>query len=267
MSVSKDDIQWFSTTNIPSDNTGTGGGPVNAGNQINDGNSGKIFTVTAAPADGETDAEYFGKVHAYNNNSSEDLINSTCYMMNLLKDPASSGVIKVTTTAAADNSGKHIRLICENSIGTPGNEDVPLPSVSPGSVYSTKQANAGRRIELELRDSSNNLVAAAGDIYIYDVDLNLLGMIPEGFKTATGMIDIGLAPALDDSETITNRLTPPTGITFTRAKDTDSEIAVANSGTLTHGKNQAVWIRWTLQDGKTPSPEMELGLTLDGDSA
>jgi len=80
-----------------------------------------------------------------------------------------------------------------------------------------------------------------------------LGKIPEGGYCATGEFDIGVAAALDDTTTIANRLTAPAAIVFTRTNDLATALDGANSGVLTAGTDQAVWVRWTLQAGQLPS--------------
>lgn len=250
MSVSSTDIKFYATTNIPTADTGTLGGAIDTANEITDDQTGKLIVLPYANPDGGADKPYYGKIHVKNTNATDDLTTATIYIANLLQDPPSTGVIGITTVATGDDDTKYVRVYFENAVGTPTYEDVVLPS-TPGTTYTTGQALLNRRIAVGLHlVSDDTITTASGDITIAR-GTTTLGIIPEGGYNATGRIDIGLASTLDDTATTTNRVTAPGGITFSRA-DSDNPLDVANSGVLTHAKNQAVWIRLTMQDGATP---------------
>ena len=264
MSVTKNNLVLLATTYLVTNNNDPVGGSRDEGNQINTDDTGKVFGTISAPADGEPDGKFIGKVHIFNNHSTDALTNAKVFMDNLLDDPGVNGVLKIETTNSEDNNTKYVKVICENTVGTPDSEIVVLPSDSPSVKYSTRQAMAGRRITCELRLVSNNTVTtAAGNIYIYDSNQTLLGMIPAGKKYASGNYDIGLAPTLNDNSVTVNRLTEPDDITFTRARNEETAISVANSGTLSAQSDQAVWIRWTAQDGRIPG-QIQRNLKIKG---
>lgn len=263
MPVLSSELLLYATTNIPSADTGTLGGAIDTANQITAEQTGKVFVSPVyANADGGAEKYYYGKVHFKNTNGSIDLTNATVWVKNILQDPASTGVIGIVTTAAGDDDTKYVRIYGENAAGTPTYEDVVLPS-TPGTTYSTTQFLLSRRIAVELRlVADDTLTTAAGDITIMRATTTL-GVIPQGYYNATGRIDIGIASTLNDTATATNRLTAPGGISFSRA-DSSNALAVANSGVLTHGTNQAVWTRLTLHDGALPIEYDYIGFELSG---
>lgn len=61
----------------------------------------------------------------------------------------------------------------------------------------------------------------------------------------SGLIDHGLEGTLGDSNTATNRITAPGGITFA-----STAANVANSQSLTHGTQQGTWLRLSLGVGQ-----------------
>ena len=262
MSIVKEDLLAYATTNLPNNDAGTLGGAINTANQITDWQMGKLITspIFSNP-DGGAEKEYFGKCHIKNINATYDLLDSVIWIDNILTDPSATGTLKITTTGVGDNDTKYCRIIGEDNGGTPTFENVILPA-TPGDVYSTTQWLLNRRLVVELRSvADNSLTLSSSDIYI--IRGTVLGKIPEGRYDASGRIDIGVEATLNDSTTTINRLTAPSGITFYRANESNA-LSVANSGVLTAGAYQSVWVRLTLHDGALPVNYSYPDLSVDG---
>lgn len=266
MAVTSSELILYATTNIPTDDSGTLGGAIDEANQINDGEFAKIVgTVYANPLAG-ADKIFYGKAHVKNSNAVDNLADAIIYGENILTNPTGTAVMSITTVAAADDNTKKVRIKGRNSTGTPTQEDVTLPA-TPGTVFSTTQWLTTFPLVVELRDvaSPYSLVAAAGDIDL-SVNSASIGKIPAGCKSATGRIKIGLASSLDDTATATNRITAPAGITFSSANSVSTALDVANSGTLTHDTDQAVWFEYTLNDGDIETEDMQVSLVCSNES-
>lgn len=250
------DILLYACQEIPGNDTDTLGGAIDTGNQISDGDLAKIFNELSADAEGGSDRTRYGKCCIKNTHATDDYVDAKFWLANGLLDPSATGVIKFTTSHASDDDTKYIRLVCEDAAGTMGSEDVTLPA-AVGSVFSTRQALISRPIRCELRLIIGDLLTtASGDITIYDANLVEIGKIPAGRKYATGEYDLAAHSTLDDSETTTNRTTAPVGAgAFSRANSEATAIDMANSGTLTAGSYQSVWLKRTLVNGDLPGED------------
>jgi len=76
-----------------------------------------------------------------------------------------------------------------------------------------------------------------------DASLTLTGATVTLVADPSGRISIGLETALNDVNTITNRLTAPAGITF---QGVGTAINVPNSQNLTNGSYIGIWVRQAL---------------------
>lgn len=270
MSVIAAELLLYASAGVPDDDADALGGAIDLANQIIDGDFSKVYANVRAEAGGGSDLTIYGKAHLKNTNAADDLTNATIFIKNALDAPTITGTIKITTVAAGDDDRKCVKIIGKNAAGNYVEEDVTLPAV-PGDVFSTTSFLLNEEIWVGLyllaADllTADVLTTAAGDITLTR-GAQELGIIPEGAQTASGLIDIGLAAALDDATTAANRLTAPAGIVFSRAKDDASALDVANAGTLTANTNQAIWFKLTLKAGLLPIEKLQLGVFIDGDA-
>jgi len=82
-----------------------------------------------------------------------------------------------------------------------------------------------------------------------------------------GQIQIGLASSLDDTKSIPNPLTAPSDIVFADAPSEGAAIDVANSGSLTAGSAQGVWLKQTIPAGTQADASVPATLRLKGQTA
>lgn len=272
MSVVASDLKIYKPANVPADDTSTGGGAITATEIV--GTVGELFPTMAANAEGGASKIWYYKCFFKNTNGATNLTNSYIYMKNGLNIPGSTRYVRITSTSANDSysvSNMKAKVVGNDGSGVAVSEYITLTGVTPAigaqlfaSVY-----------KVELRDATSDaLVAANGEITIESynsaVDLQTIGIIPATYKNATGEIDIVLSATLDDTGTIANRLTAPAGLVFpastARPITVATALAVANSGTLTFGSAQGVWMKKTVIDGEMPSAETTLILNLIGDT-
>jgi len=268
MVVINSDILLYQCTNNPADDTSTLGGAISA-TQITGGSLGEVFNKKASNASGGADKITYGKVFFKNNNGSDTLFSPKFYILNGLLAPVADGVFTVNSTSALDTwttYKKYLKVSYKNSAGTNTYEYIRLNGLT--SVNGTGTAEAGELVNIELKTAtgtseaeSDSQTTSSGDITIAR-GINL-GIIPTGYKTATGCYQIGVEATLDDTETTTNRLTAPTGITFSLPNTESGALdAVADMTTTTA---QGIWVEQTLSDGMLSVADMQVILRCFGE--
>jgi len=260
MPILSSDLLLYATTNVPSSDTGTLGGAIDLTNEIADDDFNKIITTLLADIAGGSTRYRYGKTHYYNNHASIDLTDAKIYIPNLLDNPATAGVITFASSSASDNSSFLIRMYYEDGTGW-ATEDIAMNGTS--FVSSSASPLALQPIRVDFRTSAGVLTTCNGNISVYR-GATLLGIIPAGFSSATGEVEIFVATSLDDTVTTTDRTTAPGGASWSKPKTYDTGSAVANSGTLTFGTNQAIWYKFTITDGSYPHDEMQIITRIGG---
>lgn len=222
---------------------------------------GEVLFAMAANAASGGDKTQYGKLFQANDGD-EDLTDAVMWLANGMDDSDGTGYTTTAqSTSAADGSNKTLRVIGNDSTGDAQDEfALAGTSVATGSIAFEE------RWAVELRDTSTGaLTPAAGTITIKENGVTI-AVIPPGAYSATAEIDFGLAATLDDTATTTNAATAPSGITFARPRTVGAGTAVANSGTLTSGTMQGLWLRWTCAEARRPSPDIEIYPLCEGDT-
>jgi hypothetical protein len=166
------------------------------------------------------------------------------YLLNGLADMASPGTVRLT--AAAGDAGKVARIV--GLVGTSVvTENVTLTA---GDIVSTNSYDNLIRVEL------TGASPAAGDVTIRrHGDGAYLGKIPAGYYLATAEVDVGAAATVNDTHQTTNRLTGPSGITFSRPNTLAGALALPDLGA---GQAIGVWRRYTLRPGTPPTTRLQV---------
>lgn len=247
----------FSTANIGGAKTTT---------EITGGSIGEVlFTMPANAGSGGTKTQY-GKLFYKNKHATLPLTSAKIWMANACDQGASGYVTQAVSSNASDNSTKKLRVIANDNAGSPAPAQDEIQMNGTTTVTGSIQMTTRCVAELRENNSGSALTPAAGDISII-VNGVTVGIIPAGAYSCVFEIDAGLQNALDDTATTSNAQTAPAGITFTRPRNEAGGLAVANSGSLTAGSGQGIWLRWqSLQDRK-PSSDVEIHLTIKGDTA
>lgn len=243
----------FSTSSI--------GGAISA-TEITGGSIGEVFFTMGSNTTGGGTKTQYAKVFYKNTNASLPLTSSVVYIANSLDAVGSNGVVSVVSDAAGDNNTYKITVIGLDASSNPQLEDITLNGVTTATGSYT--FSAVNRVEYRVV-SSGLLANATGNVTI--TRSAALGIIPAGYNSATAEVDIGLIATLDGSSTTTDASTAPGGISFTRPNAYAEGLAVANSGSLTNGSGQGIWLRWVLAERAAASADISVILTLDGLSA
>lgn len=263
MSVISSDLKHYKSANNPSDDTSTVGGAISAsevGSSI-----GEIFHLRTAAEDEEGDTQYqYKKTFIKNTNADTDYISAVVYLKNSLDDVSGEGegVVSAASSSASDGSTKKIKVVGEDDEALVITEEIELNGTS--EVTGTETFSKVFWVELRLV-SGGALTNAAGDISI-EVDGVGIGMIPTGYNCAIGIVDVGLAGTLDDTDTTDDAVTAPSGISFSKPRTEATGIDVANSGTLSYGSGQGVWWRQTIEGGLAPAADLNIVVRTDGET-
>lgn len=261
MSVLDTDVLCYKSQYMPTNDTSTAGGSKTS-TEITGFTVGEVFPTTEANAYGGSSKIHYQKIFITNNNSSDDLLDTIVYLADSLNDLGSSGICSVVSSSASDNSSKKIKIIGFNASGSPQVEYITLNGLTP--VAGSLTVSDVRRMEIRLA-SDNSLTTAAGDITL-SVSSSPIGKIPATKSTATAELEIGLEPTLDDSNTTTNSITAPSGITFSKPNTSGTGILFANSGVLSATKGQGIWIKQTIKAGTQSSTQVSGILSVEGNS-
>jgi len=245
MSVIQTDLKLYKCTSIPTDDSSIAGGAI-TGTEVTA--LGDLFPSldATANADGGADKNYYAKVFYKNDNADTDLTSSKVYIKNALDDPSGATVITIVSDSASDDGTKQVAIYGEDGSNNALVERIALDGTTPvvGSTSFTKVW----RVQLELLNQRNTLTTAAGQIDVKESS-TILGSMSIGDSWATAEIQIGLEALLDDTNTTTNRLTAPGGISFTRPNSLAEGLDVANSGALSFGHEQGIWIKMIVSSG------------------
>ncbi len=166
------------------------------------------------------------------------------YILNAIDAMGAAG--KILLTAGTLDAGKTARIV-----GLVGSAvSLEVVTLQAGDVVSSGTYDQCIRVEL------TGAAAASADITIkrYE-DGTILGKIPASYFTATSEVDIGLEGTLNGTGTSPNRLTAPTGITFSRPNSSAEALAIPD---LAGGAAQGVWRRYRLYANVTSTPRLDL---------
>lgn len=250
MSILPAELKLYKCVLNPSDTISPLGGAI--GVALVNGVVGEVFpTLVANPAGGSTITRY-AKVF-YLNTSAESLTLNTTYIWiaNSLDAPLSADVVNFLPTSGSDNSSKVARVVGLNAASNADFEDAVLQGLS-GPVVTTKQFLKISRIEIRQNNSGRALTSLAGpmDVRMGVAGGTTIGTIPGGANYGIGEIDIGLDLALNGNLQISNSLTPPAGISFSRPRIAASGLVLPSvSSTLPVNSNIGIWIRINLLAG------------------
>ena len=263
------------------DTTATGGAVGTPA--VTGGSPGEIFPrLRANPAGGALDGTgaadtqvQYQKAFFANLSTTSDLLLSRIFLKNGLIRPAAASSIYVVI-AHINDAGKQLRCwnalssaIAYEAINTPsaiGAASATVGATSPSWMERTQIVNA----------TSGAQVTAYNDIQIWAGNPSgagtLLGIIPAGYSWATGEMQMLGIASIDDTSTVANRRTAPSG-TFSRAYTYATGIVIrldvandtiARSTGTPHA--QGYWGKMTLQCGMPPTDALQFVWRIQGDS-
>jgi hypothetical protein len=253
MPVTNSDILLYKSTNTPTDDVSPVGGVISA-TQITGSTIGEVFrTITANPAGSSSQVRY-QKVFIKNNNATSSLNNATAYLANSLNDTPAPGNCTVVSDNSGDGANLQMQIIGIDNGGNPNQELINLNGVTPvtgviiwSQIWKVITLSTGTTTETA---SAGNITISVGGVGI--------GQTPAGYYSATAEIKIALASTLNDSSSSVNDLTAPAGFSFTKPQTYNTGIPMANSGVLTNGSAQGIWIQQTIPAGLATSTDVQI---------
>lgn len=262
MSVSAIDLKLYQATTMPaSTSTSNVGGAISA-TEITGGSIGEIFPTLAANTSGGGTKTCYASVFYKNTNATDSLTSSKIYMRNALDQPGVNGTVAVASTSASDDTTKKIRVLGRDASSVALQEEITMNGTSTSTGAQT--FSAVHRVECRLV-SGGSLTTTAGDTTI--TRGSALGMIPTGLKSATGEVAFGLEATMNTSATTTNATTAPSGISFDNPATYAAGTATAGSGTMAAADKQQIWLRLQIAELAKPSADVQIDLTLQGETA
>ena len=262
MAVAASDMKLIEATTMPASFATASVGVAIGSTEIS-GALGQVFFRMSSNASGGGDRTQYSKIFDLNDHATYTINSYGVWISNSVDTLGTAATISFASSSASDDATKKITVVGKSSGGAAQTEDVTMNGTS--SVVTTLTYTGRCRWILKLV-STGATTTAAGDI-TGTFSASTVGVIPAGLKTATGEIDIALASALDDSATITDASTAPSGPSFTKPRVSGSKLTTdAGTGTQEAGEAQGIWMRWTLPELMNPSAEVQVSIKGTGEA-
>lgn len=251
MPIASTDIKHYRAQYHPSDDTSQVGG-ARTSFLITGTSSGEVIPDGSLVLSESSDVVVYYKTFVANTHPSLTFSSPKVYLLNALPDSLpGTGSVRLVATGA--DSGKVVRLTGVSG-GIIRTEELTLVS---GAVDSTLSYSVLVRAELLSG-------VAANDIQIrYAPTDEEVGIIPKSSKTATAEVDIGVDASADSGSSSLNRLTAPSGITFSRPRTPADGISI---GALGPNVGWGIWRKYRFRAGSLPpvSPGLFVELRVQG---
>lgn len=231
------DIVTYASASLPTDDVTVSGGAIDLGYVVPETSPGVFIPSEAAPT--SSTVSWFYKLFKKNENATSSFAGITVFILNGIKLSVSAGVASIVSSSGSDSSG-YVRLYGYYSGGTPGYEDIAVAgSVTvPGSL----NWDVGSPIRAQRLSAGGAVLNSTGTITI-SKGATPLGIIPAGSSCATGEFELAVDAAFDSASTSTNRLTAPSGISFSLVTAEEDGLAMPSGGPLLAGSSIGIWYK------------------------
>lgn len=259
-------IAHYKCSSPPADFTTTPIGGAISVNTINSALLEEVLFKMSSAAEGGGDRTQRSKFFVKNTHSTEPLTSAKIYLPLSLDDWGTNDQTVAVQAVNTDDDDKFVRFKGHDTNGDPIQLDVNVDGTTMAATSSTYTAFQS----CEVRSQSTGELAAvtSGNILsIYRNGATKLGEIIEGFYFASSEFDIWLPATLDDSITATDAGTDPSGVSWSRPRTEATALSVANSGSLTAGSAQGIFVRWTLPETTKPRSVIQIPIMVIGDDA
>ena len=234
MPITINDLKHFKAQHHPGDDTSQVGGAVTA-SEITGSVLGEVVP-SGSMFVGNAQQVYHYKTFVKNTHASDAALAVKLWVDNGLRNMDTAGRIEIVSDNTGDGSPTVARVIGVSG-GSVYVEEITLSGTTP--VATAAAYSALYRVELRRAGAPQ---AAAGTIQVRRMGGPVLGIIPPGASMATAEVDVGLAPAANDNATSPNRRTAPSGVTYSRATNEATALAI---GDMSAGTAWGVWRRYT----------------------
>lgn len=255
MAVSASDMKWRKPTTVATSfSTASVGGAKTSTNMVS-GTVDEVFFSTNAEESGGSNVVQYAKVFLANTHATDAASTVGAWVANALDTPGAAAVLKFASSSASDSSSYKIRIKGYNSSGVLITEDRTLNGTTQVTSSLTYSVTSARNVTCEYLNSSDARTNATGTITVTHGSTDI-GTIPAGSSFAATGMAIGRTASVDDTQTIADASTAPSGVSFSVANASgDKVLADAGSGDLAAGEAQGYWLRLTLtpaQQAVTP---------------
>ena len=266
MPVAASDMKLIEATTMPtSDSTSSVGGAIDGGDtEISSATVGQVHYTMASNASGGGDKVRYSKIFDKNDHATDTVNNYVVWIENAIDTLGTANTLSFQSASSSDDDTKEMFIQGFSSGGAAQSEAVEMD----GTTQVTSSLSYTGRVRCILRLVSTGATSnAAGDIDI-EFDSSTVGTIPAGLYSATGEIDIALASALDDSATIADPTTAPSGPSFTRPRTQAGGLTTdGGTGTIEAQEAQGIWSRWTLPELMLPYSTIQCSIVGYGEPA
>jgi len=244
------------SANHPDLDSGTAGGDKTT-TVIDNSSIGEWFTRLRAPLTGTLytdEVKEYQKIFLTNTNPSDDLLDAAVFLRNGIEYSGVPGILTFVSDSPDDDSTKKIWGYGENQLGNVLDKEAVIMG---GTTPVDGGKNWVKVFRCKLVSTSTGLIVpAAGNILIY-INGVLAGMIPQGLSFATSELKLWLPATVwtsgaHETGTTTNRITAPSGSSFTLTAFASSALSIRNDpgdDTLAAGEGQPIWGEFTVQPG------------------
>jgi len=226
------------------------GGGIDTGSPVGYAVPGDVFFTLSS--DGTTITRY-SKTFVKNDHATDSAYLVRFYLDNAIDDHATDEIIYAVSNNALDDDTKVLRLIGDDSAGSPQKIDILLNGTT--EVNSSVQFGPLRRVEVReaIYDSGPTWVGV-GALTTLDGDLTVkagaveIAVIGAGLNSGSAEVYIGVEGVLGGTTTTALPTTAPSGISFFKPRTLAAAIT-AIGGTIAAGSAQGIWWKQVL----TPS--------------
>ena len=264
MAVLKTDMKWRKPSTVATSFATSSVGGAKTGTNLVSAADDEIFFSTNAEAAGGSSVTQYGKVFLANTHATDAASGLGAWIANALDTPSAAASMKFVSSDAADSSSYKIRIKGYNSGGTVVTEDRTLNGTSEVTSSTSFSVTSSRNVTCEFIDDAGARANAVGTITITHGS-TVIGVIPAGGSMAMTGLSIGRTSDVDDTQTIADASTAPSGVSFSVANAAGEKILVdAGSGDLAAGEAQGYWLKLVLTPAQPAVSPFQVALQAAG---
>lgn len=240
------DIAIYPSAGVPTADTGTSGGNIDtSGGEMSEGTENVFVPALVIPAFGSADAGPYYYANCVKNEGDSAFITPRFWLANGLIKPSAQGTFSITTESAAETGKVRLYFL---AAGVWITEDITVSGAS--TFESIEQVDSNSPVMAVKITAGGSQTTASGNIWI--TRSSSLGLIPSGRSSASSFVQLGIDLTVNNTLATTNRLTAPTGISFSEAYSFTTGLYIPGPDNLEAGEFVKLWYKITIPDGIDP---------------
>jgi hypothetical protein len=257
MPVVQEDINFYKSLNVPSQDGLMSGGGIDTASQLTDSSPiNSLIPMLLYDIPTGSNKVWHYKMFVKNDSVDSNLINMGFYIANLVIDLPTTGGVSFVPAAAVTGFLK-----------VDGFDSAVLPVTETIQLIGNYTVNSSRSYSRLFRvcylDTFSNIAICPVDILIMR-GATVVGTIPTGSYGANGELEAALDLAYNSDSSVADRLTAPTGLTFSRPNTPTTALALSSS-TLSFGSCLGIWLKSTAYKGTTRVTQIQYVPAVIGD--